>query len=108
MTLSLTSWEGPVKEHPECLYHRILSNLQDNLLKEGSELNHNEKMPSEDWFLSPTVECLTVLCWMELIDLKLPQLVARTLEYDLQHDSSRYPTPDCKWSGWIFRRTMQR
>lgn len=84
MAFSQISWQGPDKERPERLYRRILSHLQDNLLKSGSKLKHNGKTPAEDEFISPTVERLAVLRWMELIHPKLPQLVATQFSHHLQ------------------------
>lgn len=84
MTFSQITWEGPAKERPERLYRRILSHLHDNLLKKDSKLKHNNVTPTIDESISPTVERLAVLRWMELIHPRLPQLVARTFAYDLQ------------------------
>ena len=84
MAFSQISWEGHDKECPECLYRRLLSHLQDNLLKKGAKLKHNDKTPTRDEFLCLTVERLAVLRWKELIDPRLPQLVVRTFAYDLQ------------------------
>ena len=84
MSFAQIKWEGPSKERPERLYRRILSHLHDNLLKKDSKLKHNDQSPSQDETISLTVERLAVLRWMELIDPRLPQLVARTFAYDLQ------------------------
>lgn len=84
MAFSQITWEGPTKERPERLYRRILSHLHDNLLMRDSKLKHNEKTPTRDEVISPTVERLAVLRWMELLHPKLPHLVARTFAYDLQ------------------------
>ena len=84
MSFSQITWEGLDKERPERLYRRILSHLQDNLLQQGSKLKHDEKTPETDEHMSPTVERLAVLRWMELIHPRLSQLVARTFAYDLQ------------------------
>ena len=61
-----------------------LAHLQDNLLRAGTKLKHNGVDVTTDEILSPTVERLAVLRWMELIHPKLPALVARTFAYDLQ------------------------
>jgi hypothetical protein len=84
MAFSQITWEGPNKERPERLYRRILSHLHDNLLKRDCKLKHNDKTQSVDEAISPTVERLAVLRWMELIHPRLTQLVARTFAYDLQ------------------------
>ena len=84
MAYSQITWEGRDKERPERLYRRILSHLHDNLLHTDSQLEHNGAAPSTDEDMSPTVERLAVLRWMELLHPQLPQLVARTFAYDLQ------------------------
>ena len=82
MKYSSISWEEG--ERPERLYQRILAHLQDNLLQNGSKLKHDGNIPTTDEELSPTVERLAVLRWMELIHPSLPALVQRTFAYDLQ------------------------
>lgn len=79
---STISWEEG--ERPERLYQRLLAHLQDNLLKKDSKLRHDGKAVGADEDISPTVERLAVLRWMELIHPGLPALVQRTFAYDLQ------------------------
>ena len=82
--LTKLKWESGDKERPERLYRRILAHLHDNLLKSGNQLHHNKELPTKDEDISPTVERLAVLRWMELIDSRLPQLVACQYAADLQ------------------------
>ena len=82
--LTTIKWEGPEKERPERLYRRILAHIKDNLLRADSTLQHNKTIPQKDEDVSPTVERLAVLRWLELIDPRLPMLVARTFATDLQ------------------------
>ena len=84
LKLATIKWEGPEKERPERLYRRILSHLTDNLLKASGTIQHNKSIPTCDEDISPTVERLAVLRWLELIDSRLPMLVARTFATDLQ------------------------
>ena len=84
LKLATIKWEGPDKERPERLYRRVLSHLTDNLLKASGSLQHNKSVPTRDEDISPTVERLAVLRWLELIDSRLPMLVARTFATDLQ------------------------
>ena len=84
LKLATIRWEGPEKEHPERLYRRILSHLTDDFLKVGGSLKHNKSVPPRDEDLSPTVERLAVLRWLELINSRLPMLIARTFATDLQ------------------------
>ena len=58
--------------------------ITDNLLKASGTIQHNKSIPACDEDISPTVERLAVLRWLELIDSHLPMLVARTFVTDLQ------------------------
>ncbi len=78
------TWEGMESERPERLYRRLLAHLQDNMLSKGSKLKHDDALPDKDEVMSPTVERLAVLRWMELIHSKLPTLVACKFGHDLQ------------------------
>lgn len=78
---SITLEDG---ERPERLYQRILAHLQDNLLCSGSRLKHDGSTPDKNEEISPTVERLAVLRWMELLHPSLPSLVQRTFARDLQ------------------------
>ncbi len=82
LKFSSLKWEQG--ERPEKLYRRILAHLQDNLLTKESGLLHDKKAPTENEDMSPTVERLAVIKWMELIDPDLHTLVARTFAHDLQ------------------------
>lgn len=68
------TWEQ--SERPERLYQRLLSHLQDNLLTKEGKLSYQGKPVVEDEEMSPTVERLAVLRWLELMHPKLPGLVA--------------------------------
>lgn len=82
MKFTSISWEEG--ERPERLYQRLLAHMQDNLLCSGSRLKHNGSVPVNNEEMSPTVERLVVLRWMELIHPSLPSLVQRTFAHDLQ------------------------
>ena len=82
MKFSSITWEEG--ERPERLYQRVLAHLQDNLLCRGSRLSHDGATPTVNEEMSPTVERLAVLRWMELIHPSLPSLVQRTFAHDLQ------------------------
>lgn len=82
MKFSTIVWEEG--ERPERLYQRILAHLQDNMLTKDSKLKHDGVQVTKNEDISPTVERLAVLRWMELIHPSLPALVQRTFAYDLQ------------------------
>lgn len=71
-------------ERPERLYQRILAHIQDNLLKKDGKLKHDGQPVQLDEDISPTVERLAVLRWLEVLDPELPSHVARTFAHDLQ------------------------
>ena len=60
--------------------------------KEGE---HNDRNPTKDEDISPTIERLAILRWMELIHPSLPALVQHTFAYDLQHMTERFATTNC-------------
>jgi hypothetical protein len=66
--LKITSIKWEPGERPEKLYRRVLAHLQDNLLTTESNLIHNGTKPTKNEVMSPTVERLAVVKWMELID----------------------------------------
>ena len=74
-------------ERPERLYQRILAHLHDNLMKKDGDLLYDGSPITKDEYMSPTVERLAVLRWMELIDEELPAYVARVFAHDLQQKS---------------------
>ncbi|KAK6194704.1 hypothetical protein SNE40_000287 [Patella caerulea] len=82
MKFAEIAWE--TGERPEKLYQRVVAHLQDNLLRQDSQLVHDGETPVRNEIMSPTVERLAVLKWMELIHPGLPALVKRTFAYDLQ------------------------
>ena len=82
MKFSSITWEEG--ERPERLYQRVLAHLQDNLLQKDGKLKHDGVDVTADEVISPTVERLAVLRWMELLHPQLPQLVQRTFACDLQ------------------------
>lgn len=84
LSLLKITWEGRDKERPEHLYRRIMAHIYDNLLKKDGKLTYNGKSLTKNEEVSPTVERMAIARWMELIDPRLPQLVARTFANDLQ------------------------
>ena len=71
-------------ERPERLYQRILAHIQDNLLRKDGKLKHDGQQVNVDEDISPTVERLAVLRWLEVLDPDLPSHVSRTFAHDLQ------------------------
>ena len=80
-------------ERYETLFQRILAHLEDNLLTVESGILHDGVAPTEDEVLSPTAERLAVYIWMNLIDNRLPDFVARQYAHDLQTKSIKEIQP---------------
>ena len=73
--LNLSSLKLDVGERPEDLYQRIVSFFEDNLQTTGSALTHHGVAPTADEELTPTLENMTVLLWLEKLHVGLPGLV---------------------------------
>ena len=61
-------------EKPEDLYQRLMTFVEDILLKANS-LSHHGDLITEDEELSPSLENFVVLTWLKLIHPDLPRLV---------------------------------
>ena len=82
--LKLLSMSPEPGERHEKFYHRILSHVTDNLLSQDSPLLHDGVKPTADEEISPSLERMVVMLWMEKIHVDLPALVQKTFAYDLQ------------------------
>ena len=80
-------------ERYETLFQRILAHLEDNLLTVESGIIHDGAAPTENEVLSPTAERLAVYIWMNLVDSRLPDFVARQYAHDLQTKSIKEIQP---------------
>ena len=87
--VSETTFMGFIKikqelnERPQRLYHRMVEHVRDSLLQKDQPLRHNGAIPSKDEELSPTLERLLVLLWLDKLHPELPDLVVKTFSYDL-------------------------
>ena len=54
-------------ERPEDLYQRILAFVDDNLMAQDGGLSHHGELPREDEEMSPTLENVVVLLWLQLL-----------------------------------------
>ena len=71
-------------ERPEDLYQRILSFIDDSLLKANDNIQHHGENVSADEQLSPTLENMIVLNWLRLIHTDLPALVKQRYGTELR------------------------
>lgn len=85
--LKLSSLKMEPDERYETYFQRIMSHLYDNLLTAGSSIKFEGETVEEDEEMSPTVERLAVLIWLQSIDERLPAYVSRIYAKDLQTNS---------------------
>ena len=72
--LDLADLNLKARERPEALFQRFMSFVEDNLLlADGSLIHYVEKVEGEEE-LTPTLENLIVLMWLQLINEDLPKL----------------------------------
>ena len=71
-------------EGNEDLYQRMASFIDDNLLKAGGALTHDGETIDDDELVSPTLENLIVLLWLEKLHPRLPALVKQKYATDLR------------------------
>ena len=73
----------PTERH-EDLYQRMASFIDDNLLKKNDNINHDGDLVTSDEIVSPSLENLVVLLWLEKIHPKLPALVKQKYATELR------------------------
>jgi len=71
-------------ESPEDLYQKLLSFIDDNLLRQGNNITHHDAPITEDEEQSPTLENMVVLTWLKLIHKDLPRLVKQRYGTELR------------------------
>lgn len=71
-------------ERPERFYYRLLSHIQDNLLTTDSNLLHDGAKCQTDEVMTPTLERLTVLHWLNGLHPGLVAHIQRVFAFDLQ------------------------
>ena len=70
-------------ERPKDLYQRFIAFVEDLLLKANS-FSHHGDLITEDEELTPTLENVVVLTWLQLIHPKLPKLVKQRYGTELR------------------------
>ena len=83
--LDLASIKLDSGERAEDLYQRLLSFFEDNLQVTGSVVTHHGVAPNSNEELSPTVENITVVLWLEKLHVGLPALVKQRYGSELRN-----------------------
>ena len=71
-------------ERAEDLYQRLMSFIEDNLLRTDGSIRHHGELPETDEELSPSLENFIVLTWLRLIHPELPTLVKQRYGAELR------------------------
>ena len=83
--LDLSGIKLDTGERAEDLYQRLLSFFEDNLQTTGSVVTHHGATPTSDEELSPTVENITVVLWLERLHVGLPALIKQRYGSELRN-----------------------
>ena len=76
----------PSKRH-EALYQEMCSFIEESLLTKDCGLTHHEEEIYDDEDMSPTLENLVVLLWLQLIHPDLPRLVKEQFGTELRRQT---------------------
>ena len=71
-------------ERPEDLYQRLMSFVEDNLLRADGSIKHHGDVPEDNEELTPSLENFVVLTWLRLIHKDLPTLVKQRYGTELR------------------------
>ena len=76
-----------LNERPEDLYQRVMAFIEDNLMTVEGGLSHHGAVPTTDEDMSPTLENLAVIIWLQLVHAGLPSLVRQKYGAELRNKS---------------------
>ena len=83
--LDLTSIRLSGGERPEDLFQRLVSFIDDNLLTKDCSLTHHSVKIDKDEEISPTLENVVVLLWLERLHVNLPALIKQRYGAELRN-----------------------
>ena len=83
--LDLASIRLDPDERPEDLYQRLMMFVEDNLLTTTGDITHHGDTPDQDEDISPSLENMITLMWLQLIHPGLPQLVKQKYGAELRN-----------------------
>ena len=71
-------------ERPEDLYQRLVAFVEDNMLQSGSVILHHGDVVDVDEEMSPSLENMVVLTWLQLNNPALPKLIKQRYGTELR------------------------
>lgn len=71
-------------ERAEDLYQRIISFVEESLLTKEGNITHHDEVITQDEEMSPTVENMIVVRWLQLLHSNLPKLVKQRYGTELR------------------------
>ena len=83
--LDLSAIRQSPGERPEDLYQRLVSFIDDNLLTTDGTLTHHSVAVTNDEEISPSLENVVVLIWLERLHVGLPALVKQRYGSELRN-----------------------
>ena len=72
-------------DKPEDLFQKLISFMDDNLLTTDSALTHHSAKVEKDEEMSPTLENVVVLMWLERLHVNLPALIKQRYGAELRN-----------------------
>ncbi len=85
--LDLTNIALKPAERPEDLFQRLTAFIEDNLLTADGGITHHGEQIAADEDLTPSMENIIVVLWLQLINPGLPQLVKQKYGSELRNRS---------------------
>ena len=83
--LDLTKIKLSGGDRPEDLFQKLISFMDDNLLTTDSALTHHSAKVEKDEEMSPTLENVVVLLWLERLHVNLPALIKQRYGAELRN-----------------------
>ena len=83
--LDLTNIRPSSGDSPEALYQTLVSFMDDNLLTTDCSLTHHSAKVEKDEEMSPTLENMVVLLWLERLHVNLPSLIKQRYGAELRN-----------------------
>ena len=83
--LDLSTIRLQPSERPEDLYQRLVSFIDDNLLTKDGTVTHNLSVINTDEEITPSLENVVVLLWLERLHVQLPALVKQRYGAELRN-----------------------